>query len=318
MTGRRIPGLAELVGLMHERWFDADGRWVHTADWEPRRAASGRGPGGARPRARRQHAQLGARRPATSPTGSAPASPRSTCPASVAAAPTRPATMSSHRAAVTALLRAHGPGDRDGQLDGRRDERRRRGPAPGARARARAGERRVPAPGRELRPARPHRALRRARPCPRSRRRSCGPARSGSARSASSTRRSASCSRTRDRIDPALRERLVALADRAARATPRPPARTPRAAARCSATSPSGMRADLDAVRAPTLVLHGRRDRLVPVSFAACRRRPARPTGATSSWPTAATRRSSSCRRASSTSSPAGPTATLPDPATRA
>ena len=20
---------------MHERWFDADGRWVHTADWEP-------------------------------------------------------------------------------------------------------------------------------------------------------------------------------------------------------------------------------------------------------------------------------------------
>ena len=35
------------------------------------------------------------------------------------------------------------------------------------------------------------------------------------------------------------------------------------------------MRQDLDAVRAPTLVLHGRRDRLVPVSFAraAARRR---------------------------------------------
>ena len=34
MTGDDT-GAGKLVGLMHERWFDADGRWVHTADWEP-------------------------------------------------------------------------------------------------------------------------------------------------------------------------------------------------------------------------------------------------------------------------------------------
>jgi len=78
----------------------------------------------------------------------------------------------------------------------------------------------------------------------------------------------------RDRMDPALRARLVALATE----------RTAYPEAARSYTDSggslfrylaSGMRADLGAVRAPTLVIHGRRDRLVPVSFAraAARRR---------------------------------------------
>jgi pimeloyl-ACP methyl ester carboxylesterase len=70
-----------------------------------------------------------------------------------------------------------------------------------------------------------------------------------------------------DRLDPELRERLVALAVER---------RHHPEAARSYAESggslfrylAGGMRDDLAAVTSPTLVLHGRRDRLVPVSFA--------------------------------------------------
>lgn len=77
------------------------------------------------------------------------------------------------------------------------------------------------------------------------------------------------------RLDPELRRRLVALADERRR--------VPEAAAAYASAGGTllryltgEMRRDLAMVRAPTLVLHGRRDRLVPVSFAraaAARRR---------------------------------------------
>jgi pimeloyl-ACP methyl ester carboxylesterase len=69
------------------------------------------------------------------------------------------------------------------------------------------------------------------------------------------------------RLDPRVRERLVALADERRR--------VPEAAAAYAGAGGTlfrylvaEMRRDLAMVRAPTLVLHGRRDRLVPVSFA--------------------------------------------------
>jgi len=69
------------------------------------------------------------------------------------------------------------------------------------------------------------------------------------------------------RLDPDVRRRLVALADERRR--------VPEAAAAYASAGGTllrylvgEMRRDLAMVRAPTLVLHGRRDRLVPVSFA--------------------------------------------------
>jgi pimeloyl-ACP methyl ester carboxylesterase len=70
-----------------------------------------------------------------------------------------------------------------------------------------------------------------------------------------------------ERMDPELRARLVTLAEerRAHPEAPRAYAQSGGSLFRYLATR---MRRDLDAVAAPTLVLHGRRDRLVPVSFA--------------------------------------------------
>jgi pimeloyl-ACP methyl ester carboxylesterase len=70
-----------------------------------------------------------------------------------------------------------------------------------------------------------------------------------------------------DRIDPALRERLVALATER-RGYPEAARAYTESGGSLFRYLTSGMRGDLDAIRAPTLVLHGRRDRLVPVSFA--------------------------------------------------
>lgn len=70
-----------------------------------------------------------------------------------------------------------------------------------------------------------------------------------------------------ERIDPDLRARLVDLAE-ARRHHPE----AARAYAQSGGTLfrylATTMRDDLDAITAPTLVMHGRRDRLVPVSFA--------------------------------------------------
>jgi pimeloyl-ACP methyl ester carboxylesterase len=71
----------------------------------------------------------------------------------------------------------------------------------------------------------------------------------------------------RDRIDPDLRDRLVALAAER-RAYPEAARSYTDSGGSLFRYLASGMRTDLAAVRAPTLVIHGRRDRLVPVSFA--------------------------------------------------
>ncbi len=71
----------------------------------------------------------------------------------------------------------------------------------------------------------------------------------------------------RERIDPALRERLVALATERA-AFPEVPGAYADAARSLFFYFQGGMTADLDRVRCPALVVHGALDRLVPVSAA--------------------------------------------------
>src|SRR6476646_2185149 len=93
---------------MHERWFDADGRWVHTVDWEPAEARPDATPvvlvhglGASTVSWELVGRDLADRLGARVTALDLPGFGRSRA--------ERPATMSSHRAAVTALLRAQGP-----------------------------------------------------------------------------------------------------------------------------------------------------------------------------------------------------------------
>ena len=92
---------------MHERWFDADGRWVHTVDWEPARVRTGAVP------VLLVHG-LGASTLSWEPVGAGLADRLGTrvtaldLPGFGRSRARQPATMSSHRAAVTALLRTRG------------------------------------------------------------------------------------------------------------------------------------------------------------------------------------------------------------------
>ena len=101
-------GPGRIDGLMHERWFDAEGRWVHTADWEPAEPRAGAVP------VVLVHG-LGASTLSWELVGAGLADRLGTrvtaldLPGFGRSRARRPATMSSHRAAVTALLRDRGP-----------------------------------------------------------------------------------------------------------------------------------------------------------------------------------------------------------------
>src|SRR5437868_4058244 len=122
---------------MHERWFDANGRWIYTAEWESAEAQAGAIP------VVLVHG-LGASTVSWELVGQALADRLGTTvtaldlPGFGRSRTTTPATMSSHRRRHRAVAGAR-TGDCDGQLDGRRDRRRRRGapsrPDPRARAR---------------------------------------------------------------------------------------------------------------------------------------------------------------------------------------
>jgi len=250
---------------MHERWFDADGRWVHTAEWEPAEARPGPAPVvlvhglGASTLSWELVGQDLADRLGTRVTAlDLPGFGRSRT--------ATPATMASHRAAVTALLRAHGPAIVMGNS---------MGGATSVGVAARHPElihglvlvnAAFPRPGANLDQL--ARTMRYAAltlpavaaPIVRARVQRLGPE-----RIVDTTLGLVFAEQ--DRIDPELRGRLVALATE--RGT------YPEAARSYTESGGSlfrylttGMRTDLDAVRAPTLVVHGRRDRLVPVSFA--------------------------------------------------
>ena len=277
---------------MHERWFDADGRWVHTADWEPARVRTGAVP------VLLVHG-LGASTLSWEPVGAALADRLGTrvtaldLPGFGRSRARQPATMSSHRAAVTALLRGPRRGDRDGQLDGRGDCRRRRRPPPGARARARAGERGVPSSrARTSTSSRARRASPRS-PFPRSRHPSCGLARNGSVPSGSSTPRSGSCTPSRIASTPhCVSDSWPSRSSGAP--TPKRRGPTPRAAHRCSGTSRPGCGAtSTPSARRPSCCTDD--GTASSPSPSPGRSRRGDRTGATSSWPTAATRHSSSC-----------------------
>lgn len=264
MTGDPT-GTGKLVRLMHERWFDADGRWVHTADWEPDEPRAGAVPVvlvhglGASTLSWELVGDQIAQRLGTRVTAlDLPGFGRSRADA--------PATMASHRAAVTALLRARGPAIVMGNS---------MGGATSVGVAARNPElvhglvlvnAAFPRPGANFdqlaRTAR-YAALTLpavAAPIVRARVQRLGPE-----RIVDTTLQLVFADR--DRIDPALRTRLVALADER-RNYPEAPRAYAESGGSLFRYLTSGMRADLDAVRAPTLVMHGRRDRLVPVSFA--------------------------------------------------
>jgi pimeloyl-ACP methyl ester carboxylesterase len=254
-----------LVGLMHERWFDADGRWVHTVGWEPSEPRADAVPVvlvhglGASTLSWGLVAGDLANRLGTRVTAlDLPGFGRSRADS--------PATMASHRAAVTALLQAQGPAILMGNS---------MGGATGVGVAARRPElvhalvlvnAAFPRPGANLdqlaRTAR-YAALTLpavAAPIVRARAQRLGPE-----RLVDTTLGLVFADR--ERIDPALRERLVALAVER-RAYPEAARSYTESGGSLFRYLTSGMRADLDAVRAPTLVMHGRRDRLVPVSFA--------------------------------------------------
>jgi pimeloyl-ACP methyl ester carboxylesterase len=258
---------------MHERWFDADGRWVHTVDWEPAVARPDAVPVvlvhglGASTLSWELVGQDLADRLGTRVTAlDLPGFGRSR-------SLDRPATMSSHREAVTALLQASGPALVMGNSMGgativgvaaRRPELvhglvlvNAAFPRPGANfdqlARtARYAALTLPAV---------------AAPIVRARAQRLGPE-----RLVDTTLGLVFADG--GRVDPELRARLVALATER-RGYPEAARSYTDSGGSLFRYLTSGMRQDLDAVRAPTLVLHGRRDRLVPVSFAraAARRR---------------------------------------------
>jgi pimeloyl-ACP methyl ester carboxylesterase len=251
--------------LMHERWFDADGRWVHTVDWEPDVArpdgvpvVAVHGLGGNTVSWELVGAELARRLGARVTALDLPGFGRSRT--------STPATMGSHRAAVTALLRARGPAIVMGNS---------MGGATSVGVAARHPElvkalvlvnAAFPRPGANLdqlaRTAR-YAALTFpavAAPIVRARVQRLGPE-----RLVDTTLGLVFADP--DRIDPGLRERLVALATER-RAYPEAARSYTESGGSLFRYLTVGMRADLDAVRVPTLVLHGRRDRLVPVSFA--------------------------------------------------
>lgn len=251
---------------MHERWLEADGLWIHTVDWDPVEARPGARPVvlvhglGASTVSWELVATHLADRLRTRVTAlDLPGFGRTRC-------TDRAASMSAHRRAVTALLDDRGPAVVMGNSMGgatavgvaaRRPELIRglvlvnaAFPRPGANFEQLARTARYAA---FTLPAV-------AAPIVRSRVQRLGPE-----RIVDTTLGLVFAER--ERIDPEVRTRLIELAtDR--KAYPE--------AARTYAESggslfrylTAGMRQDLDAVHAPTLVLHGRRDRLVPVSFA--------------------------------------------------
>jgi pimeloyl-ACP methyl ester carboxylesterase len=251
--------------LMHERWFDADGRWVHTVTWEPEAPRAGAAPvvlvhglGASTLSWELVGAQL-ARRFGTRVTAfDLPGFGRSRT--------TTPATMGSHRAALTALLRAQGPATVMGNS---------MGGATGVGVAARHPElvhalvlvnAAFPRPGANLDQL--ARTMRYAAltlpsvaaPIVRARAQ-----RLGAERLVDTTLGLVFAER--ERIDPDLRDRLVELAHER-RSYPEAARSYTESGGSLFRYLTAGMRADLDAVRAPTLVVHGRRDRLVPVSFA--------------------------------------------------
>jgi pimeloyl-ACP methyl ester carboxylesterase len=262
---RDVSEAGRLVGLMHERWFDADGRWVHTVHWEPAEPSAGAAPVvlvhglGASTLSWELVAGDLANRLGTRVTAlDLPGFGRSRA--------NSPATMSSHGAAVTALLRDQGPAIVMGNS---------MGGATSVGVAARHPElvhalvlvnAAFPRPGANLdqlaRTAR-YAALTLpavAAPIVRARAQRLGPE-----RLVDTTLGLVFAER--ERIDPALRERLVALAVER-RAYPEAARSYTESGGSLFRYLTSGMRADLDAIHAPTLVMHGRRDRLVPVSFA--------------------------------------------------
>jgi pimeloyl-ACP methyl ester carboxylesterase len=259
--------------VTQERWFETDGLWVHTVDWEPAEPRPGADPivlvhglGAStlswEPVAAHLADGLGARVTALDLPGFG----RTRC-------TDRPASMPTHRRTVTALLDDRGPAVLMGNSMGgavstgiaaRRPELVRglvlvnaAFPRPGANfdqlARtARYAALTLPAV---------------AAPIVRARVQRLGPERIVDTTLALVFSEG-------DRIDPEMRERLVALATER-RAYPEAARAYSESGGSLFRYLTAGMRGDLDAVRARTLVLHGRKDRLVPVSFArdAARRR---------------------------------------------
>jgi pimeloyl-ACP methyl ester carboxylesterase len=250
---------------MHERWFDADGRWIYTTEWEPADAPPGTPP------VVLVHG-LGASTVSWELVGQGLADrigARVTAldlPGFGRSRTNTPATMASHRDAVTTLLRSHGPAIVMGNSMGGAT-------AVGVAARHPDLIRALvlvnaafPRPGVNFdqlaRTAR-YAALTLpgvAAPIVRARVQRLGPE-----RVVDTTLGLVFAEQ--DRIDPDLRDRLVALATER-RAYPEAARAYTESGGSLFRYLTAGMKADLDAVRAPTLVLHGRRDRLVPVSFA--------------------------------------------------
>jgi pimeloyl-ACP methyl ester carboxylesterase len=252
--------------VTRERWFDTDGLWIHTVEWEPAVPRDGAEPivlvhglGASTLSWELVASGLADRLGASVTALDLPGFGRTRC-------TDRPASVPTHRRAVTALLDARGPAILMGNSMG------------GAVSTAIASRRpelvrglvlvnaAFPRPGANFdqlaRTAR-YAALTLpavAAPIVRARVQRLGPE-----RIVDTTLGLVFADG--DRVDPELRDRLVALATER-RGYPEAARAYTESGGSLFRYLTSGMRDDLGTVRAPTLVLHGRKDRLVPVSFA--------------------------------------------------
>ena len=251
---------------MHERWFDADGIWVHTVAWEPDTPTPGAPPvllvhglGGSTVNWELVGAALSERLGTVVTALDLPGFGRTRT-------PDRPASFEAHRHVVTTFLRERGPAIVAGNSMGGSISVSLAARHPELMRGLVLVDAAYPRPGRNF-----DQLTRTAKFATLALPRVATPVINARARRLGSEGLVDATLRfvlaEPDRLDPSVRARLVALASER-REYPEAAGAYAQSGGTLFRYIVSRMRVDLDQITVPTMVMHGRQDRLVPVSFA--------------------------------------------------